>query len=384
MSKHCTQYRFLRQPAKVGRYSDSDVCEPCRKAKATSDDRAYQRGVSGKYPRVKYQADPIRARLVRRKRSCVAQMLDRQGQFWESIEKLRADWQIDAVSTRLPPEQGHILLPEGRPEDYLEPYELVSDDAHLVDWYNLSRKWESDLHSLLLAGNLPEELLEKRPPYVGRPPISKGCLPWYRFASACALYDVPRSEEAVKFADYGGLPGVQTGEIMGEPTLPVLSSRELLEQRIDRLVVDTQEAMIFRRMWELRAELDGLDYDAAKREVVHRLWAELKEAERALREDHRLQTEYDPEPPFYYIKFVPSEDTQQALLATRGALSDLEGVSRRSGRKPQDDDVLLPRLCAVLLSEGYPRELVAQWAGLSSKRVEEITVKGPKAHAPGS
>jgi hypothetical protein len=305
MGERCTQYRFLNQPAKVGRYNDSDVCEPCRKAKAAADVKDYQRGLSGKYPRVKYQEAPIGARLLHWKRSWVAQMLDRRGRVWESIQKLRADWQIDVVAARLPPEQADILLPGGRPEDYLQPYELRSEDTHFVDWYNLKRKWESDLHSLLLAGGLPEELLEKRPPYVGRPPIPKHCLPWYRFAAACMLYDVPRSEQAVKFADYGGLPAVQTGAAVEEPTLPVLSSEQLQEQRVDRRVADTQEAMISREMRELRSELGGLDYDAAKCEVVSRLWAALEETERTLRESHRLRAEHDPEPPFYYIRFVP-------------------------------------------------------------------------------
>ena len=136
--EQCTQYYRLREPAKVRKTSNSKICEPCRtaesEAKLEAELRELQRDPPAVDPFLRYREFPLEAHLRHLKRNLVAQVRRRRGSFWEAVERVRSYWQLDDVSSQLPPESQDILLPPAlaEPGDLSELYAVWSDHPHLL------------------------------------------------------------------------------------------------------------------------------------------------------------------------------------------------------------------------------------------------------------
>jgi hypothetical protein len=88
---------------KLRRQQEGEICDPCSRALVDEDLDAHQRNPSVIYEPVSHEENPRKARLVVMKRNLVAQLLLRQGGFWEAIKNVRSRWQLDPVPTQLPP-----------------------------------------------------------------------------------------------------------------------------------------------------------------------------------------------------------------------------------------------------------------------------------------
>jgi hypothetical protein len=209
------------------------------------------------------------------KRNLVAQLLLRQGGFWEAIKNVRSRWQLDPVPTQLPPESEDILhspwqtAPAQQPLSFsavILPLDrqitfVVSsgNQALHTDWLNPSKGWESELCGLLLCAVPKRCLGAKFPPYAGGPSSRQRLLPWLRFASACVLYDPP-PENAPAFADYGGLPLFPSEETGGGHLPGVLTERELREGEAVLTVQNTVNNEAYEKAWKLRSRLGEPDF----------------------------------------------------------------------------------------------------------------------------
>jgi hypothetical protein len=198
-------------------------------------------------------------RLNRLKGNLVLQLVTRRGDFWTAIEKVRSRWQIADPPAALPPESDDVLLPSivGETTDSGEEY---------TAYLNAKSRWFGDLRLTLLEGRVAERYIEESPPYVGNPPLPKRSLHWCRFAAACVLYGVPRSEHLPAFASYGGPPAVPRSARAETANPALLTERQLRQQEIAAEEQQTLDKMVSKKMWELRSELDDLDYARARLE----------------------------------------------------------------------------------------------------------------------
>jgi len=243
------------------------------------------------------------------------------------------------------------------------------------NWLNLRAGWLLDLGNVLRCG-VPERYIdEEASPYIGWPPPQERWLPWYRFAAACALYNPP-PEEASVFADYGGLPLLPAKGKKDEPTPSVLTEQHLREGTIDLRAQNALEKMISEKAWELRSELEDLDFHQARRQVWNRFQDEFEAALKRLRQEwYQREIELDPPPHYYYVKFDPLESTNKEVLNALKAIRAKEGYTSKGGREPNDE--LLPVTCALLLGEpGRSAEQLANQLGLSIRRVQALAKEG--------
>jgi hypothetical protein len=209
---------------------------------------------------------------------------------------------------------------------------------------------------------------------LGGPPIPEKLLPWYRFAAVCVLYNVPtKLEEAVKFADYGGLPTVPTTAEEEQPVLRMWSGRELEEQRMRGAVWIAQDEFVAEKAWELHSEFAGLNRRAAELAVWSRFHAQLEEIEKWVSREYKLTMEYDP-PRQYQIEFIPEEHTDDDIKNTVRAIRHQAEATAPQGRKPHDN--LLRVLCEIELQNGRPIEVLAAMIGITSMRVKQLAAEG--------
>ena len=125
---HVVTFPHIKDPQPVA--YEGDFCNKCREAESNRDFEAHQRGLSGKYPRLKDVHGLEEKRRVALKRELVAQKLgkatlkpkhpdeldkpdefDKPGRFGQAIQKIRGYWQIDHPPKQLPPESEDFLLP---------------------------------------------------------------------------------------------------------------------------------------------------------------------------------------------------------------------------------------------------------------------------------
>jgi len=344
--------------------SKSEICDRCRKADADADFEAHQRGLSFTYEFLRYDGNP-KAHFELLKRNFVAQKLASQGRLPEAIREIRTRWGINPLAQL--PQSEDIPYPPGVEEliGSKEPYAAYADlkerlrggrhyiallrgdlrNLHYISppgdpeelhtiYSNLKTGWHTDLHWVLLCGGVPEKYLEKPPPYVGNPPISTQLLPWYRFAAGCVLYDVPRLEDALAFAEYGGLPPLPGEEAEEEPILGVLTERQLREERMMHDINAALDELILEKMWELRSEL-GEDPRRARYEIMGLFPNELYAEETRVREEYQLEMELNP-PRRYYIEVVPGETREKAVCKRFSAIWAKEKDSPKSKNPPDN------------------------------------------------
>ena len=379
------------KPQKLGIYHEDAVCDQCKRAESNAAFEAYRHATPLKYERVK-EENPLKRRLRILKRNLVARMIAKRGGYWEAITEMRNRWHLDPVPTQLPPASEDILYPQSvptqrppRPSEYILPPDIpnpyMGEPGGLEEyenWLNLRADWLFDLGNVLRCG-VPERYVdEEAPPYMGWAPPQERWLPWYRFAAACVLYNPP-PEEASVFADYGGLPLLPAKGKKDEPTPSVLTEQHLREGRIDLRVQNALEKMISEKAWELRSELEDLDFRQARRQVWNRFQGEFEAALKRLRQEwYQREIELDPPPHYYYVKFDPLETTDKEVLNALKATRAREGYASKGGREANDE--LLPVTCALLLGEppGRSAEQLAEQLGLSIKRVQALARDGQK------
>ncbi len=401
---HCERGdRCVRYDPKTGKaeklsiYNRDNVCNHCQKADRDEEFHAHQRGFAGKYEYLRYKGNPHKARLMALKRRCVAQMLGKPGDFREAVEEVRARWRVDAPA-ELPPDAEGILYPPGlryvqfHAKDREILYPPCGEDpraeceAGCTACVNRRRLWQNDLMWILLHGVSDKHLKSWVPSvdasgdaHADYPPVPRQLIPWYKFAAACVLFDVPRTEEAARFADYGGLPTPTKSENEEEPTIRVLSPSEVRNRELVRLEQGALDEFVSRKMWELRSELGELDYDQARHEALRRYLSEAEGECDRTRWEYELRKEIDRDPASYYVEFVPGEHRDQDVLNALKTIRRKEGVEGDAGPKPGEPrDDLLPVLCAVLLEQGYRSELLGDWLQRSMKTAEDLGRRGQR------
>lgn len=150
-----------------------------------------------------FLAPNIKGELLTFTRSLVAQLFAHEGQFWDAIRDLRAEWLLDA-ERRLPPSTPNLLYPEDlyrpaakwgereetdeyeRPEEVFEQWDPLRDKTD----YELDerQRWEVGLRDVV------ESIV---PLKFQQGVVDRG---WVFFVAACALCDPPETE-LLAFAD---------------------------------------------------------------------------------------------------------------------------------------------------------------------------------------
>jgi hypothetical protein len=135
--------------------------------------------------------------------------------------------------------------------------------------------------------------------------------------------------------------------------------------------------MISEKAWELRSELEDLDFHQARRQVWNRFQVEFEAALNQLRQEwYQREIELDP-PHYHYVKFDPLETTDKEVLNALKTIRAKEGYTSKGGREANDE--LLPLTCALLLKEpGRTVEQLANQLDLSIKRVQALARDGQK------
>jgi hypothetical protein len=239
---------------------------------------------------------------------------------------------------------------------------------------NLIARWESDLRYVLRADEVPEVHLEegRAPGFIhplGGSPIPEEHLPWYRFAAACALYDVPL-KEAPEFADYGGLP---------VRVLDFLSERQLWQREMKATEQRMLDEMVRDKAWEMRSEFGELDRRQAEYEVLNRFGHEMRERLDEWRKGRELEVEREEVPDSlrrYYVAYDPDEDTDKDMLRTLQIIRAEAGLESKGGGN-RDQGILLQVMIARLLEEpGWDAEALAKSLHLSKSRVDHLANEG--------
>ena len=194
----------------------------------------------------------------------------------------------------------------------------------------------------------------------GGPPLPEPWLPWYCFAAACILYDPPRPPELERFAEYAGL------------ALPkqFYTSHDLLQEEMHHAVGRAIEEYICKKMWELREELGGLEFEAAHYDVLCRFGHEAIEVEERVRAQYEDMIELNDEPPTYYVEVDPQatvDRRREAIeaVAERMNLDPEHGVDApKRGRRERESESLRVLAVAILRDDlEWSRERIADHYG---------------------
>ena len=314
---------------------------------------------------------PLKKRLVELKKGLVVQLVTRRGEFWEAVAEVRGDWQIRDVPAQLPPESADVLLPEsvGTPGDSTKEY---------TAWLNRKRRWHGSLRYVLAPTEVERYLGEEGPPYntADSPPLPLKWLPWYRFAAACVLYDPPKSEELPKFAKYGGRPALLGDPDGAEPAFGLLSSHDLLKHDMGYAMREAADEYVNRKVWELRGELAGLDFAAARQEVYRRFGPEIERAAERVGAQYRDMIDAE-DPPTYYVEVDPSANANERRAAVE-AVAARVGSETKDGRPPRDP---LKALTIAILKDdrGWKQGKIAEHYGwVSVTHVDKWVREGQK------
>src|SRR5829696_10496751 len=113
--ERCTQYRFLGEPMKLRRESESSICEACRRAEADAEFQEASRGASTAaakprtraYERPQQQEAKILVSDAERwikdfKSELVISLYMKHGPFWKAVSEVRERWGI-TTKAELPP-----------------------------------------------------------------------------------------------------------------------------------------------------------------------------------------------------------------------------------------------------------------------------------------
>jgi hypothetical protein len=373
---------------KLGPFHKAPICDRCRATEAEADFKAVQHGLSVGWEPVSHGKDSREGRQRVQKRNLVAQMLGVQGEFRERVEKVRRYWRIDDPPAQLPPESEDFLLPPSIAEGAEDlssllaaaanhPHVLLSRPDRLSSVRrSLIARWESDLRYVLHADEVPDVHLEegRTPGFVhplGGSPIPEEQLPWYRFAAACVLYDVPL-EEAPEFANYGGLP---------VRVLDFLSERQLWQREMRAAEKRMLDEMVWDKAWEMRSEFGELDRRRAEYEVLCRFGHEMRERLDEWRNARELEIKRDGvhnPPRRYHIVYDPYENTDKDVQRTLQVIRTEAGLGSK-GRGNKDQGILLPVMIARLLEQpGWDAEALAKSLDLSKSRVDHVANEGRK------
>ncbi len=196
--------------------ADKNLCDHCQRADTNAEFARAQGGailgaarsgtVVTKRPPIPETVDtpttPLAKKIRRLKRDIVADLVARDGSFWEAVQIVRTRWEIMPVA-RVPPADIDYHVPAqvtGKPPNF----DLFDPRKESAD-FDL---WRQELRSL--RSRFVPETHQKVHHDVG---IGS----WNKFLSACLLYDPPLDppDNLEQFAAYGKL-GSETGSAASE------------------------------------------------------------------------------------------------------------------------------------------------------------------------
>lgn len=198
--EQCSQYEFLDSPAKLGRYNNGELCEPCQQQdNGSSNTRTKERET-----RQKAQAQDGHRRLesksggqiLQRKRDLIADLATEKESFFDAVSDVRRRWRIEPIRA-LPEPTPNLPLPPNELDRVIPQCEMPIPEVqeNTPEWTEFVYAWRQELRPIIIE-EVPDRFRYENLFHY-----------WERFISACILYDPP-TEELSQFADFAQ-PGDQ-------------------------------------------------------------------------------------------------------------------------------------------------------------------------------